>query len=108
MIFEGKAIVKESGNNDNGKFSYEIVNDIKDYNYSKCIIIKYMNPDCALLLKHICVIIAENGSPIAHLAIIAREYHKTVILVDKIIKKIPKKGKIHVSYENEKARIQII
>ena len=106
MIFEGKIIVNECVNK--GLFSYQIIEDILDYKEGDCIIIKSMNPDYSMLLDQISIIIAERGSPVSHLAIIAREYNKTVIIVDNIVKKIPPTGRLNISVDEQNAKIQVI
>ena len=88
MIFKGKAIVKEVANK--GTYSYQVIEDIMDFKKGNCIIIASMDPDYSILLSQISIIIAEGGSPLAHLAIIAREYNKTIILID-FIMHIPNK-----------------
>jgi len=44
---------------------------------------------------------------LSHLAILAREYNKTIIKIDNKKQKILKKGKIKINYENESAEIEI-
>lgn len=105
MIFEGKVIVNESRGG--GKYNYQVVEDVMDFNKGDCIIIKSMNPDYSILLNKLDVIISEKGSVLSHLATIAREYDKTLLLVKGIINKIPKKGRLNISYEGENAKIQI-
>lgn len=44
------------------------------------IIVRNTNPDIVLCVNKISAIVAEVGSPLAHAAIIAREYRKPLIL----------------------------
>ena len=53
------------------------------------------------------MIVVERGSPLAHLAIIAREQNKGVVLVEDIIEKIPGKGEMSIVYEKENVQIEI-
>jgi phosphohistidine swiveling domain-containing protein len=105
MIFKGKVIVKEFVNE--GIYNYKVIENILDFEKGDCIIVKSMNPDFSILLNQINIIISEKGSPLSHLAIIAREYNKTVVIVDNIIDKISKKGILSISYDNENTKIKI-
>ncbi|MGM5482844.1 MAG: PEP-utilizing enzyme, partial [Nanobdellota archaeon] len=66
-----------------------------------------LDADYTVLLNNIKLIISENGSPLAHLATVAREYNKPVLLVENILGKIPKKGSLTISNEGENVQVQI-
>jgi len=86
----------------NKEFEYQVIKKVFDFNQADCIIVDYLNPDFTILLSNIHFIISEKGSVLSHLAIIAREYKKSIIVVEKIIKKIPKKGKICLNFISQK------
>jgi rifampicin phosphotransferase len=90
----GRFIVKGSISKE---MKYCRVLRIEDFSGEECIIVKAMNPDYTILLPSIQLIITEKGSPIAHLAIIAREYGVPVVLVQGITNKLAQKGKISIN-----------
>lgn len=78
------------------KYSCEYLNDILNYNGAKCLIVDYLNPELTILLPSIDLMVVEKGSKIAHLAIVAAEYGKTILLVESI-SELKKQSKIVVS-----------
>jgi len=105
MILKGNFIVKETINNK--VYKYKIIKCVLDYKGEDCIIISHLNPDFTLLLNKVSLIITEKGSPLAHLAIIAREYQKPILVVENITNKIPKKGELSVICKNENIEIKL-
>jgi phosphoenolpyruvate-protein kinase (PTS system EI component) len=75
--------------------SYQVINKIEKVN-SRCIIVKNLNPDYYLLFSSVSMIITEHGSPLAHLAIVARERNMPVLLAEGILSKIPRKGRFSI------------
>ena len=105
MLFDGKFLVQS---NFIGKvYSYEIVNNISDFKAGDCIITKFLNPDLSLLINKIDLIITENGSSLSHLAIIARDYDKKILIVKDIINRIKKRGKLSLYVNNGDVKIEI-
>lgn len=90
------------------KLKYQVLKKIFDFENCDCIIIKYLNPDFTMLLNNIQVIITERGSSLSHLAIVAREYNKTVIQASEIISKIPKTGKLSINYNGKNVKIKVL
>jgi len=90
------------------KLKYQVIKGVTDFNKCNCIITKYLNPDFTMLLNNIQVIITERGSSLSHLAIIAREYNKTVIQASGIVGKIPKEGKLSIYNNKEDVEIEIL
>jgi phosphohistidine swiveling domain-containing protein len=82
---------------DINNIKYKVIENIQDCNDCKCIIVKTLSPDYALLLDSIDLIICETGSVLSHLAIIAREHNKPIILIQDIIEKIPKSGDLSIN-----------
>jgi len=105
MIYNGKIIVNNIKNNKT--FSYQVINSINEFKNKECLIVKTLNTDYSILLDQISVLISEKGSELSHLALIARDYSKTIIIMDKIIDKIPKEGKIYISFDNENVQIEL-
>ena len=105
MILKGKFIV--DGQLNKTKLSYELISNVLDYGKSNCIIIPFMNPDFTLLINKVDLIITQTGSALSHLATVAREYKTPVIIIDKSIALIPKKGFISLNKENENVEIKI-
>jgi len=106
MTIKGKLLVGPSITN--REFKYQIIKEVFDFDKADCIIVNYLNPDFTILLSNIRFIISEKGSVLSHLAIIAREYKKSIIVVEKVSKGIPKKGKICLNFISQKdAEIKI-
>ncbi|MBN2423038.1 hypothetical protein JXB41_07475 [Candidatus Woesearchaeota archaeon] len=106
MKISGKYIIR--GSDIPLNLSYKSINNVLDYNSSECIVIKYLNPDFSLILDNLSLIITEKGSKIAHLAILAMEQNKSIVLIPDIAEKIPKKGKITLSeLKNNEVEIEI-
>lgn len=98
MNFDGKIIVRPSFDLNNLKF--QVLNSVLDFDQkSECIVLDALNPDFSIIIGSISLIIAQKGSSLSHLAIIARENGVGVILIKDIITKIKKKGKISVKGE---------
>ena len=72
---------------------YTIIDDIKNYasNYP-CIVVKSLDPDYYLLFSSISLIITEQGGPLSHLAILARDYNIPVIRIENITSQIAPQG----------------
>ena len=100
MIIKGKLLV--GPNIVNKKFNYQVVKKVFDFQKADCIVVDYLNPDFTILLSNIRFIISERGSVLSHLAIIAREYRKSIIVVEKITSKIPKKGEMFLNFISQK------
>ncbi len=100
MIIKGKLLV--GSNIVNKKFNYQVVKEVFDFQKADCIVVDYLNPDFTILLSNIRFIISERGSVLSHLAIIAREYKKSIIVVEKITNKIPKKGEMFLNFISQK------
>ena len=100
MIIKGKLLV--GPNIVNKKFNYQVVKEVFDFQKADCIVVDYLNPDFTILLSNIRFIISERGSVLSHLAIIAREYRKSIIVVEKITSKIPKKGEMFLNFISQK------
>ncbi|MFP4656982.1 MAG: PEP-utilizing enzyme [Candidatus Woesearchaeota archaeon] len=98
ILVDGGALQKE--------MTYERLSSIEDYEGSRCIIVNTMDPDLFLVFGKIDVIISKQGSKLSHLAILAREYGKTLILADCTDENIAKKGDLKIIKEDEKARIE--
>ncbi len=98
MEFQFKSMVKNTIPLD--MLDYKIIEEVREYeNSMKCIIIKNMHPDFTLLLGSISLIISEKGSPLSHLAIMAREYGIPVVLIPGITSEIPKQGSLSINEE---------
>jgi len=95
MEFQGQFLSKSDIDFDDIK--YKVIEDIEDLGDSRCIIVKTLSPDYALLLDSIDIIICEIGSALSHLAILAREHNKIVILIEDIISNIPKSGILSIN-----------
>jgi len=78
------------------KLSYKVIQGIEG---CQCIVVKTLNPDYYLLFNGLKLIITETGSPLSHLAIVARE-HKIPIFQVESIKNIPAKGTLSI-HQNE-------
>jgi phosphohistidine swiveling domain-containing protein len=92
----------------NKKFSYQNVRDVSDFKKTDGIIVDYLSPDFTILLSNISFIISKKGSALSHLAIVAREYGKIIIIIDKITKKIPEKGELFFKFiSKENVEIEI-
>jgi len=100
MIIKGKLLV--GSNIVSKKFNYQVVKEVFDFQKADCIVVDYLNPDFTILLSNIRFIISERGSVLSHLAIIAREYRKSIIVVEKITSKIPKKGELFLNFVSQK------
>ena len=100
MIIKGKLLI--GSNIVNQKFNYQVVKEVFDFQKADCIVVDYLNPDFTILLSNIRFIVSERGSVLSHLAIIAREYRKSIILVEKIVDKIPKKGEMFLNFMSQK------
>lgn len=89
------------------KLNYQIVEKVFDFKKADCIVVKYLNSDFTILLDNIQTIITERGSALSHLAIIAREYGKTIVRAKGIINKIPKTGQLLIKYDKKKRNVEI-
>ncbi|MBT3720825.1 hypothetical protein HN789_07690 [archaeon] len=103
MKLKGKLIVKGILKNTN--LSYELVNSIFDYKNSNTIIIPFLNPDYTIILNKLDVIISNSGSALSHLAVVAREYNKSVIILEKDFPKIKKYGNLKLSIKGDQVQI---
>ena len=106
MKLEGKLLIRSCLRTD--KLKYQVLKRIFDFKKCDCIIIEYLNPDFTMLLNSIQVIITERGSRLSHLAIVAREYNRTVIQVNGIMSGVPKIGKLSINYNEENVEIEIL
>ena len=86
----------------NKKFNYQVVKEVFDFQKADCIVVDYLNPDFTILLSNIRFIISERGSVLSHLAIVTREYGKSIIIVEKITNKIPRKGEMFLNFTSQK------
>jgi hypothetical protein len=76
------------------KSFYCKINNISNNMVSQnCVIIPNLSPDFSIILSQADIIIASQGSLLSHLAILGREFLKTIILSPKI-SNAPDKGKI--------------
>jgi len=109
MKFKGKFLVGGDLLIKDKNLGYQVVEKVFDFENDKdCIIVRYLNPDFTILLSNIHLIITERGSTLSHLAIISREYGKSIIRINgEIINKIPKKGKLSLSYNQKDVEIKI-
>jgi len=89
------------------KFRYKVINQISEFSGCDCIIIKNLNPDFSILLSNIQLIITEKGSALSHLAVVAREYGKSIILVENIINKTHKTGLLGLRINPEGVEVEI-
>jgi phosphoenolpyruvate-protein kinase (PTS system EI component) len=106
MQFKGRFLVK---NEIKSNMKYQAISSPLEFKACDCIVVKYLNPSLALLLSNIQLIITENGSVLSHAAIVARDYKKSVILVDgEIFSKLPKKGKIMITEKGDSVIISVI
>ena len=86
-------------------FKYQIINQVNEFSSENdCIILKGLNPDFFLLFGHLKLIITEKGSPLSHLAILAREHKLPILLAEDINDKIPHQGKLVI--EGGKIKIE--
>lgn len=95
--FEAESIAEAGKNLPMRDIKYKVIENIKEFEKScGCIIVKNLDPDYSILLGSLKLIITEAGSPLAHLAIVGREQNIPILLVEDIISKIPKTGKLSV------------
>ena len=87
----GKFIVQPSKSLTSLK--YKKINEIDDIKCS-CIVVKTLNPDYYLLFSKLKLIITETGSPLSHLAILAREHNIPIFLAE--TKNIPDEGTLSI------------
>lgn len=82
------------GNQNISKLKYQVLNEVMSFNKSSpCIVVNSLKSDFALLLGSVQCIITQSGSPLSHLAIVAREYNIPVFLLKKrILNNIPHNG----------------
>ncbi len=100
---EGKIIVDNLLQN--VEINYEKIESIEDYEGSECIIVNVMDPDLFLIFGKVNVIISKRGSKLSHLAILAREYKKTVIIADCSDENISQTGNIRLKKEGDSVYI---
>jgi phosphoenolpyruvate synthase/pyruvate phosphate dikinase len=106
-MIKGEYLVKSS-NKILKEYKYIKIKNYYDYEKGNCIVIDYMNPDFTILFSKIDLIITSKGSKLSHLAIIAKEYDKKVILCDRIYDKIKlKKGCLRVIEKEAVVYIEI-
>jgi len=97
MSKEFKSQLLVQANSEISDMKYKVLENIQELEKGcRCIIVKALNPDYYLLFNNIKAIITENGSPLSHLAIAAREHNIPVFLAENIISNIPKKGEISI------------
>jgi len=96
-LVEGQAL--------DGTFTYSKINEVSDYHGEQCIVVKTLDPDYSLLLGDVQVIMSENGSALSHLAILAMEYGKTIILINGTTA-FKRKGRLKISRSSEGISIE--
>ena len=102
MQFTGKTLVESK--NKLLKARYKVIESVLGFDDgAECIICKTLNPDFSIILPSLSLIITETGSPLSHLAILARERNIPVLLVPEILQNIPQKGKLN--FENNKIEL---
>lgn len=80
--------------------SFKKVEDILEVTDIDCIIITSLHPDFSMVLPRVRLIISEKGSTLSHLAILAREYGRSIILVEEI-DKMPENGALQIKRRGE-------
>ena len=96
---EGKIIVDNQVKDK--EIVYEKINSVEDYEGSECIVVNIMDPDLFLIFGKVNIIISKRGSKLSHLAILAREYKKTVIIADCSDENIPQTGNIKLRKDGD-------
>lgn len=98
---EGKIIVD---GNFPKEMSYEKISNVEDYEGSRCIITDSLNPDIFLIFGKIDCIISKRGSKLSHLAILAREYGKSIIIAN--CSETKSKGQVFIEKNNDTVTIK--
>lgn len=76
---------------------YQVLKDINDYKAGvNAIIVPALSSDFFLLFGSIKLIVCEQGSILAHLAILGREYSMPIYLSGNIIESIAKTGSLSI------------
>ena len=75
---------------------YEIIEHINIKPVPPVIITPSLNPDLFLYFDFVSLIISESGSKISHLAILAREFNKKIIICNNIISRINNTGTLKI------------
>ncbi|MFW6230588.1 MAG: PEP-utilizing enzyme [Nanoarchaeota archaeon] len=81
MKIEGKFLVDNRTKKD-AAYPYRKLNTVMDYDGESAILVDFLDPDFAMVMKRIDLIITKKGSPLSHLSILAREYKKSIFLTD--------------------------
>ncbi len=77
---------------------YEIIETIKPKKTLPVIIVRNLHPDFFLYFSYVSLIITEAGSKLSHLAILAHDFQKQIIICPDIISQIPNKtGLVSIS-----------
>lgn len=99
---EGKVIVE---GNLPKEMNYEKISNVEDYDGSRCVVVNTLDPDLFLIFGKIDCIISKRGSKLSHLAILAREYGKSIILAEN--EKIGDKGELSIAREGDTAIMKL-
>jgi len=91
-------IVKSS--KDITQIKYQVIQDPLSYSHSPCIVVPHLSPDYDLLFGSLKLIITQTGSPLSHLAIVAREFNIPVFRSKNIISKINQTGLLSLTNNN--------
>ena len=97
---EGKILVDS---NLPKEMTYEKISSIEDYEDSRCVMVNTMDPDLFMIFGKIDCIISKRGSKLSHLAILAREYGKTLILADS--SDLKEKGNVAIEKDGDTVSI---
>ncbi len=77
--------------------SYCTISSIKDYvEGSEVIIVSSLKREYLMLFRKISVIISEKGNELAHLAILAREFQKTLLIAPNVVSSSKKTGTVTI------------
>ncbi len=87
---------------------YQTMGHISEFTGSPCVIVRSLDPDFSIILHKVRLIITEQGSPLAHLALIALEYGKTIIRLNEASGPVPPRGKLAITGDSKHVEIKIL
>lgn len=93
MKINGKYLVPPVNGEEFKNIKYRVLTDVNSYQAGlKAIVVPKLMPDYFLLFASIKLIVCEQGSELAHLAILGREYDIPIYRAGSLINSISKTG----------------
>lgn len=100
MKFSGKLLV-EGDLDSSPRVSYQVLKNVLEAKRCECFILPNLSSSFSLVLSTVKIIITHNGSVLSHLAILAREFNKPVILIGGNTPDIPETGWLSITRKKE-------